>query len=184
MLEQPRDDPVVRRRARDVGEGDAYLLPRLHDFLQRLRADRALQRTNHRRALIGQSRLVQRRDDRRAVLGQFNRQVSLTVGEHDFHGGNVSHKFKLLSATPVRRRTQSAFRNKLRCEPVPVHSPEVCEEGALTSRTRKTTGPRIAGWLHALPKRTIYLDNWVDTFSPSPPSIRPAMQPTNDAPLT
>ena len=85
IIEQPRNETFVRRGARDVGEQDAYPVARLEPLAQRARADRAVERREHRATLVGQARRVRGLDDRRAVVGQFDGQVSLSVGQVHFH---------------------------------------------------------------------------------------------------
>ena len=88
MFEQPGNEPVVRCRARDVGENDADLRARLDPVAQWFRSDRIFERLKNRRALILQARRVRRRDHRRLPLGQLDGQLALAVGEIHFHGSN------------------------------------------------------------------------------------------------
>ena len=85
MLEQPRDDPVVRCRAGDVGERNADFRVWRDAFKQRLAADRFLQRAEHGRLFIGQAGDVRRLDDCRSVVGNLDGKMAGAVCQVDCH---------------------------------------------------------------------------------------------------
>ncbi len=103
MLQQPRDEPVIRRRAGDVREADATgRVGRIHS-LQRPRADGLFQRGDHRRPLVRQPRRVRRLDDRRPFVRQLNRQMSLAVGKLEFHAKLVYPKNLFRERTKLQK---------------------------------------------------------------------------------
>ena len=85
MRQQPGNDPVIRRGARDVGEEDAHFRLRRDQFEQGQRANRLFQCAQHRALFIRQARRVAGRDHGGAAVGKFHRQPALAISEIHFH---------------------------------------------------------------------------------------------------
>src|SRR3954469_10443122 len=84
MFEQPRNDPVIRRRARDIRERDANFRIAFDPVPQRLGADWIVQRAQVSAFLVGQPGIMRRLDDGRSFR-KINREMSLPVSEIYFH---------------------------------------------------------------------------------------------------
>ena len=91
MLKQPGDDPVVGGGARQVGERDADPVGGLDELAQGKRADGVVEGVKDGLAFIRQTRLMGRGDDGGAVIREFDRELTLAVGEQDFHGDLMRH---------------------------------------------------------------------------------------------
>ena len=90
ILEQPRDQPLIRRGAGDVGVDDADAAPGLKPLAQRRRADGRLERGQHGGALVGQRHLRARLDHGDVGGRQIEVERAAAVSERDFHGGGAS----------------------------------------------------------------------------------------------
>jgi hypothetical protein len=85
MLEQPRDDPLIRCGASNVAETDADAVGPFDRFMKRRRADRIFQRTDHGFPFIRQPGRVRRRNHRRPALGKLYGQIALAIGKVNSH---------------------------------------------------------------------------------------------------
>ena len=79
-LEQPRNEAVIGRGPRQIGEANANPILRLDPLPQRRRADWVFQRGQHRRTLVRHAGIVRRLDHGCLRLWQIDRQVTLAIG--------------------------------------------------------------------------------------------------------
>ena len=85
MREQPRNEPVIRRGAGDVGEDDAHAVGGLDLCEERLGRDGIFERANDGGAFVRQTGRMRRHDDGGTVVGKFDGQVALAVSKFNFH---------------------------------------------------------------------------------------------------
>ena len=89
MLQQPGNEPMIRRGSRDVRKADANAVVRLDPFAERARFDRFFQRLKNGLLLIGQTGRVRRLDDSRPLFRQLDGQVPASVSKLDFHDPSI-----------------------------------------------------------------------------------------------
>src|ERR1043166_420184 len=85
VLEQPGNEPLVRRGAGDVGEQDRDAVASFNPLAQRVRGNRLLESSQDRGMLVRQARRVRGLDDGRVLVGQIESQMALAVSEIDAH---------------------------------------------------------------------------------------------------
>src|SRR5882672_7686862 len=84
-LEQPRYQPVVGRCACDVSKANANSISGLDQIAQGWTGYGIFERGENGGAFVGETGRVRGLDNGRALVGQLNREMTLTVGEINFH---------------------------------------------------------------------------------------------------
>ena len=85
VLQQPRDDPLVRRGASNVAETDANAVGPFDRLAKWRRADGRFKGTNHGFPFVRQPGRVRRRNHRRPALGELYGQIALAIGKINSH---------------------------------------------------------------------------------------------------
>jgi hypothetical protein len=92
IVEKPGDEPIIRRGARNVREGDTDLRARRDPITQRLGGNRSFKSAKDGLLLVRQARSVQGLDDSGDLVRQINGEVALSVSQLYLHRRNLTNK--------------------------------------------------------------------------------------------